>query len=287
MKKIKMAFLYDFDKTLCDRDMQEYKFIPSLGLTPTQFWSMAGELSDECGMERILAYMYVMVREAKKRNIPLTREFLNSCGKNMKLYKGVDTWFERINQIAESLNIEIEHYVLSSGTSEIIEGSLLYDKFKKVYGCCFHYDENGIADFPLNVVNYTTKTQYIYRISKGIFDITDDVNLNSKMPKEKRHIQEGNMIYFGDGLTDVPCMKLVKQQGGKAIGIYQPGKLNKASDLLLDGRCDFLVKSDYSEGSEIESVVKTILERVSLERDLDEKYDSMVKKAQKAFSENK
>lgn len=285
MKKIKVAFLYDFDKTLCDRDMQEYSFIPNLGMTPQEFWGQTGVIAEECGMERILSYMYLMVKLSREKNIPITKEYLNKCGEGIKLYKGVDTWFDRINKIGEELGIEIEHYVLSSGTTEIIEGSDISKKFKKIYGCCFHYDENGVADFPLNVVNYTTKTQYIYRISKGIFDITDDVNLNSKMPQEKRHIQEGNMIYFGDGLTDVPCMKLVKQQGGKAIGIYQPGKLGKASDLLLDGRCDFLTKSDYSDGSEIEQIVRTVLERISLENKLDDKYNQMVKKAAKAFNE--
>lgn len=286
MKKITVAFLYDFDKTLCDRDMQEYKFIPALGIQPSDFWGETGIIAEECGMERILSYMYLMTKKCKELNIPLTKEFLNSCGTNMKFYKGVDTWFDRINQAAAELGIEIEHYVLSSGTTEIIEGSSIAKNFKKIYGCAFHYDENGIADFPLNVVNYTTKTQYIYRISKGVFDITDDVNLNSKMPKENRHILEKNMIYFGDGLTDVPCMKLVHESGGKAIALYQPGKLNKASDLLLDGRCDFLTKADYSEGSELEKIVKIIIERISLENDLEGKYLQMVKKATRAIKDN-
>ena len=122
MKKINVAFLYDFDKTLCDRDMQEYKFIPSLGLTPKEFWGEAGVIAEECGMERILSYMYLMVKLCKEKNIPLTREFLNDCGKNIKYVRGVKTWFERVNKIAEELGINLEHYVISSGTTEIIEG---------------------------------------------------------------------------------------------------------------------------------------------------------------------
>lgn len=287
MKKIRVALLYDFDKTLCDRDMQEYKFIPALDMEPREFWSEAGVIAESCGMERILSYMYLMVKKCKEKNIPLTREFLNSCGRNMKFYRGVETWFERINKFAEDLGIEVEHYILSSGTTEIIEGSPIAKNFKKIYGCQFHYDESGIADFPLNTVNYTTKTQYIYRISKGVFDITDDVNLNSKMPHSKRHIFEQNMIYFGDGLTDVPCMKLVHEAGGKSIALYQPGKLDKSSDLLLDGRCDFLTKTDYSEGSELDTIVKIILERISLEYDLEGKYHQMVKKASKALNQVK
>ncbi len=286
-KKITVAFLYDFDKTLCDRDMQEYKFIPTLGMEAKDFWAEAGVISETCKMERILSYMYLMLKKCKEKNIPLTREFLNSCGKNMKFYRGVETWFDRITQFGAELGIEIEHYVLSSGTTEIIEGSPIAKNFKQIYGCAFHYNEKGEADFPLNTVNYTTKTQYIYRISKGVFDITDDVNLNSKMPHHKRHILEKNMIYFGDGLTDVPCMKLVHENGGKSIALYQPGKIDKASDLLLDGRCDFLTKTDYSEGSELDNIVKIILERISLEYDLEGKYHQMVKKATKALKQVK
>jgi hypothetical protein len=284
MKKINVALLYDFDKTLCDRDMQEYKFIPDLGMTPKEFWGKTGMISDSCGMERILSYLYLMITESKEKNLKLTREYLNSCGKNIKLYKGVETWFDRINKFGEEIGLNIEHYVLSSGTTEIIEGSSIADKFKKIYGCEFHYDENGIADFPLNTVNYTTKTQYIHRISKGVFDITDDYNLNSKMAQKDRHIQFKNMIYFGDGLTDVPSMKMVHEAGGKAVALYQQGKIDKASDLILEGRSDFLTKADYSEGSELDQIVKLILEKISLENEIDEKYIKMIKRAEKASS---
>ena len=282
MKKIKVALMYDFDKTLCTTDMQEYSFIPSLGMTPSEFWGAAGKIADSCGMERILSYMYLMVTECRKKGIPLTREYLNSCAANMKFYKGVESWFDRINAYGESIGLEIEHYVLSSGTTEIIQGSKIANKFKKIYGCEFHYNEEGIADFPLNSVNYTTKTQYIYRISKGILDITNDTDLNSKMEDKDKRVAMNNMIYFGDGLTDVPCMKLVHQSGGKSIALYQPGKIAKASDLLLDGRVDFLTVTDYSEGSELETIVKMILERISIRHTLDTKYQNMVKKALKA-----
>ena len=284
-KKPIICLMYDFDKTLCDRDMQEYNLIPDLGLTPAEFWGKANELAEHAHMERILSYMYVMISECKKKGIKLTREYLNGCAKSMKLYKGVETWFERINEFGESLGVQVEHYVLSSGTTEIIEGSPIAKCFKKVYGCEFHYDENGEADFPLNTVNYTTKTQYIHRISKGVFDITNDIELNAKMAPELRHADFKNMIYMGDGLTDVPCMKMVSENGGKAIALYQRGKIFKASDLLLDGRADFLTVADYSEGSELETVVKLIIERISLEAHLDDKYEKMTKKAIKSQEE--
>lgn len=286
-KRPVVVLMYDFDKTLCDRDMQEYSFIPSLGLTPAEFWGKANEVAVSCNMERILSYMYVMMAEAKAKGIKLTREYLNSCAKGMKFYKGVDTWFSRINKFGEALGVKVEHYVLSSGTTEIIEGSPIAKEFKKIYGCAFHYDENGVVDFPLNTVNYTTKTQYIYRISKGVFDITNDIDLNAKTDPKQRHASFKNMIYIGDGLTDVPCMKMVAERGGKAIALYQKGKINNASDLLLDGRADFLTQADYSEGSELESVVKQNIERISLEADLDKKFKQMYEKAKKAKEANK
>ena len=263
-----ICLMYDFDKTLCDRDMQEYKLIPDLGLEPKDFWGKANYAAETYHMERILSYMYVMITECKKKGIKLTREYLNGCAHAMKLYKGVETWFNRINEFGKSLGVEVEHYVLSSGTTEIIEGSKIAKEFKKIYGCEFHYDENGEADFPLNTVNYTTKTQYIHRISKGVFDITNDFDLNAKMAPENRHAEFKNMIYMGDGLTDVPCMKMVSERGGTAIALYQKGKIFKASDLLLDGRADFLTVADYSEGSELEQIVKLIIERISLEGNL-------------------
>ncbi len=285
-KKPIICLMYDFDKTLCDRDMQEYEFIPALGLTPKEFWGRTNELAEEVHMERILAYMYVMLQEAKKKDLRVTREFLNNCAKTMKLYKGVTTWFDRINKFGESLGVTVEHYVLSSGIKEIIEGSPIANCFKEIYGCSFHYNEDGVADWPMNTVNYTTKTQYIHRISKGVFDITNDFDLNSHMDPKDRHADFKNMIYMGDGLTDVPCMKMVSERGGKSIALYQRGKIEKATDLLLDGRADFLTQADYSENSELETIVKTIIERISLESDLDEIYVKMAKKAIKSQKEN-
>lgn len=284
MKKITVALLYDFDKTLCDRDMQEYTFIPSLGLTPAQFWGKADDISVHDGMERILSYLYLMVTECKEKNIKLTREYLNSCAKNIRFYKGVTTWFKRINEFGASLGLNVEHYVISSGCTEIIEGSSIAKEFKKVYGCQFHYNKEGIADFPLNTINYTMKTQYIHRISKGVLDINDDANLNAKMARSDRHVQFKNMIYFGDGLTDVPSMKMVQESGGKAIALFTPTKMGNASSLILEGRADFITKNDYSEGSELETIVKLILERISLDYSLEQKYNQMVKKAKNALN---
>ena len=226
MAKTTIAILYDFDKTLCTTDMQEYDFIHNLGLTPSQFWSEAGEITKQHGVDKILAYMFLMIKKCKEKGIPLTEEYLNKCGENVVLYKGVQTWFERINEYGESLGVNVEHYIVSSGTYEIIKGTPIAKYFKNIYACKYMYDEKGEAIWPALAINYTLKTQYIFRISKGILDTTDDDNLNRTQEEHERRIAYRNMIYIGDGLTDIPCMKLLKEKGGKSIALYPSGKGN-------------------------------------------------------------
>lgn len=266
----KVAFMYDFDKTLCDRDMQEYSFIPNMNVTATEFWTETGKLYVNNEIEKILAYMYQMMKYAKRNGIKLTREYLNNCGKNIELFNGVTTWFTRINRIGASLGLEIEHYIISSGLKEIIDGSEIAKYFKELYSCEFHYDMNGEADFPAFVVNYTMKTQFLYRISKGVFDLNDDVSLNNIVPENQRRVKMKNMLYFGDGLTDIPCMRLVKQNGGTSIAVYQGNKDNIAQKLLLDDRCNFIAPADYSENSILEEIVRKVLMKIAAEDNLDE-----------------
>ncbi len=266
----KVALMYDFDKTLCDRDMQEYSFIPNMNVTANEFWTETGKLYINNEIEKILAYMYTMMKYAKRNNIKLTREYLNECGKNINLFDGVSSWFTRINRIASHLGLEVEHYIISSGLKEIIEGSPIAKYFQEIYSCEFHYDKNNEADFPAFVVNYTMKTQFLFRISKGAFDINDDVSLNSIVKEEERRVKMKNMIYFGDGLTDIPCMRLVKDSGGTSIAVYQEGKASTAKKLLKDNRCNFICKADYSENSQLELIVRKVLSKIASEDDLDE-----------------
>ena len=262
-KKI-IALMYDFDKTLCEKDMQEYGFIPSIGMSADEFWYEANIISQKNNMDRILAYMYLMIKRAKKNDFMITKELLQKLGKDVVLFKGLDTWFERINEYGRSLGLEIEHYIISSGSKEIIEGTLIAEKFKKIYACEFHYNERGYADWPRQAVNFTTKTQFLFRISKGVLNVLDDVTLNTYMPDEERRIPYRNMIYIGDGLTDVPCMKLVKSYGGQSIAIYQPDEKDKVDVLLKDDRVNFICPSDYSEGSEVEKIVKLIINQMAI-----------------------
>ena len=258
MAKTKIGILYDFDKTLCTTDMQEYSFIKNLGMESGEFWGEAAKLTREHELEKILSYMFVMIRECKKRGIPLTEEYLKKCGENVVLFKGVQTWFDRINEFGAQMGVEIEHYIISSGTYEIIQGTPIAKYFKRIYACRYMYDEKGEAMWPALAINYTLKTQYIYRISKGTLDVTDDYNLN-RVQDEYR-----NMIYIGDGMTDIPCMKMVKERGGKSIALYAAGKAETVKTLVDDDRINYVCVADYSKDSTLEKIVKLMIENMAV-----------------------
>ena len=273
-----IAIMYDFDKTLSPKDMQEYGFIPSIGLEANEFWQKADVLATKHNMDKILAYMYLMIKQAKKKDIPITRESFRELGKDVVLFDGVTTWFERINTYAEKLGFQVDHFILSSGLKEIIEGTEIYNNFTNVYASEFHYNEKGNADWPVQNVNYTAKTQFLFRISKGVLDVNDDFAINSKMDDRNRFIPYKNMIYVGDGITDVPCMKIIKERGGHAIAIYQDKDSKVAKTLVNDERINFLCRADYSHGSEVEKAVKLILKKISIDSEID---DTISEQAQK------
>ena len=264
MSKTTIGILYDFDKTLCTTDMQEYDFIKNLDMTPEEFWGEAANLTKQCEMEKILAYMLVMIKKCKEKGIPLTEDYLRSCGEHVELFSGVATWFDRINAFGKSMGVNIEHYIISSGTYEIIEGTPIAKYFKKVFACRYVYDQNGEAVWPAHAINYTLKTQYIYRISKGVLDLTDDYNLNREQDESLRRISYQNMIYLGDGMTDIPCMKMVKERGGKSIAVYPEGKGDTVKPLVDDDRINYVCVADYSENSTLERIVKLMIENMAI-----------------------
>ena len=268
MKPI-IAIMYDFDKTLCTRDMQEYTFIPSVGMEPNEFWAYAGKIAGREGMDNILAYMYCMVETAKKAGSPITREALVACGKHVEYHPGVQDWFERINAYGKESGVIIEHYVLSSGLKEIIEGTSIAQYFKRIYACEFLY-RDGQAIWPKISVNYTNKTQFVYRINKGILDINNDKDLNRSLPESERRVLFPNMIYIGDGLTDVPCMKLVKQGGGHSIAIYHKEDMDNAIPLLKHDRVDWMFEADYRKNGGLDKAMKMLIENLANENRLKE-----------------
>ena len=264
MDTIRIGILYDFDKTLCTTDMQEYDFIKKLGMTSDAFWGEAAAITEQHEVEKILAYMFVMIKKCKEKGIPLTEDYLRSCGEHVELFEGVLTWFDRINEFGRSQGVEIEHYIISSGTYEIIQGTPIAKYFKRIYACRYMYDENGEALWPALAINYTLKTQYIYRISKGTLDVTDDYNLNRVQDESLRRIAYHNMIYIGDGLTDIPCMKLVKERGGKSIALYPKDNREHVKPLVEDARINYVCEADYTSDSPLEKIVKLMIEKMAI-----------------------
>lgn len=278
-KKPIIALMYDFDKTLCAKDMQEYSFIPSLGMDASEFWGEANKIATKNHMDNILAYMYLMIKLAKKKDIPITKEAFNELGKDVVLIKGVKSWFKRINDYARSVGAVVEHYIISSGLSEIIEGTPIAKNFKRIYACEFHYNERGNADWAQQAINFTTKTQFIFRISKGVLDTIDDYKLNSYVSENERRIPYRNMVYIGDGITDVPCMTVVKDRGGHSIAIYQNNGKDNAYKLIRENRVDFIADADYSKDSELEKIVKQLINKMVIVDSLEHQHDQQLSEA--------
>lgn len=266
-----VAIMYDFDRTLCTKDMQDYSFIPSLGMTESEFWQYSNSLGQREHMDSILAYMYAMVKISKDKNIPLLRRNLVDMGKNVELFKGVEGWFDRITEFGRLCGMQVEHYVISSGMKEIIEGTPISKCFKSIFACEFLYDENGNGVWPKTDVNYTNKTQFVYRINKGVLDVANDNDLNRSMPDDSKRVPFCNMIYIGDGLSDVPCMKMMKAYGGYSIAVYQ-NKDSKVEDLLKRGRVDYIYPADYSENTGLDITVKNIIRKMSISETLYDEY---------------
>ena len=265
-----IALMYDFDKTLCTKDMQEYTFIPNLGITAGEFWSEANKLREVDKMDQVLTYMYLMVKKTEDIGYHLTKDYLKDMGDKVELFPGVVDFFERINAYGKEKGITVEHYIISSGVKEIIEGSKIGKYFKKIYASEFYYDEKGHAVWPKIAINYTNKTQFLMRINKGILDIADDYGINKKMEEKDRRIAISNMIYIGDGLTDVPCMKLTKDGGGVSIAVYTDKSEKVAKELYEDERINYMAKADYSEGSKIDLIVKRTIDAMAISAELDD-----------------
>lgn len=272
-KVTKVALIYDFDGTLSTTDMQDYALIPELGMKPASFWPVANKWSADNGADQVTGSMYYFVKTAKEKGIKLTRSMLKNAGKNIVYFAGVEEWFDRISDYGKGLNLKIEHYIISAGYEEILEGSKIYKYFKNVFGCSFAYGNDGTPVWPARVVNYSTKTQYLSKINKGLGKLEDRL-VNEFMPDEKRPIPFRRMIYFGDGSTDIPSMKLTKERNGTAIAVYDPKDHSstskmKALKLLKDGRVNFALPADYREGKQIDKVIKTVLDKIAKERDLE------------------
>ena len=273
--KNRVAIMYDFDETLAPGNMQEYAFIPMLNISPGEFWKMSEEVGKNHNMDNVLAYMYLSIKLVKEKKLKITKEAFEHQGEIITFFEGVEEWFKRINDYGKSLGLEVEHYVISCGLKEMIDGTKIAKEFKRIFGCSFAYDEeNGEPIWASQAINYTSKTQYIYRVRKNKLDkLYDAYELNEYVEDRSTLLPYTNMIYVGDGQTDVPCMKLVKLQGGHSICVYNPNSEKKktiAEKLYKDGRVNFITKADYTEGSKIDSIMKDILKKIAINNKIEE-----------------
>lgn len=270
MKPI-VALIYDFDGTLSPGNMQEFGFIQAIGKTPAEFWTMSDNIAKGQDASNILAYMKLMSDEAKKNGIPLRREDFRRFGQHVQLFEGVKGWFKLINDYGEARGVRIEHYINSSGLKEIIEGTSIAKEFKHIFACTFLYDENGDAEWPGIAVDYTAKTQFMFKINKGIFSARDSKMVNESTSDDTKRIPFTRMIYFGDGETDVPCMKIVNMFGGNAIAVFNPqipGKKEVAQKLQRQGRVNFITPAVYTKDSRSYRLVCSIIDKIKAEYDL-------------------
>lgn len=263
-RKPRMAICYDFDKTLSPDDMQSFTLIPSFGIDKEVFWRETGELARANLMDNHLAWMFKLIQYSRFKGKSLKKEYFNKIGSEVVLYKGVETWFQKTREYAERKGIELEHYIISSGLKEIIEGSAIAPEITRIYASSYLYDADGIAEWPAQAINYTNKTQYIFRIAKGFMEEYDE-RVNNSMPDEQLRIPYENIVYIGDSETDIPCMRLVKTRGGYSIGVFDPDKDNRTRvyQLYKDGRLNFYAPADYSTRGLLMKYIRQIIDEVA------------------------
>ena len=259
-----IALVYDFDGTLSPKPMQEYTVLPKLNVDPKAFWAESNRIAKEQGADSLITYMHLMYKKAKEHNVRIDREDLVQLGRDVEMFAGVDAWFDEINSYvnlrAETQGVTVRHYLVSSGLTEIIEGTSIYAKFHNVFASEYWFEAYDLP-YPKRVMTDTGKTQYLFRINKGIEDLGQSINHH--MPEDQRPIPFANMVYFGDGETDVPSMALMRKSGGHAIAVHAPGKSKtKCVELFKAGRVDFFASADYRRGSELFKRTTLLIDRM-------------------------
>ena len=277
--KANIAICYDFDGTLIRGNMQENSFLPDIDMSPDAFWKLVKEEARDHDMDEVLAYMQLMIEKASEAKRPFTRSALRSHGSGLELFPGVAGWFEVINEYCKGVGGTVEHFVISSGLKEMIEGSSIAKAFKHIFASGFSYDPNDVPTFAARSVNYTTKTQYLFRINKGILNSWDNDRVNRFTPERERPRPFSRMIYIGDGETDVPAMKMVNYQGGYSIAVYPPSikgrkrsrsdmeKMRIAEQLVADDRAKFAVGADFAVDGPVYEIVTMLIRRIVGEYD--------------------
>ncbi|QDH16256.1 HAD family hydrolase [Swingsia samuiensis] len=263
------AIIYDFDGTLAKGNLQETSFIPQIGMEKKEFWEEVKNLTRENNADEILVYMHLMLEKANKKNIKISANDFNKHGRKAALFPGLgdSDWFKRVNEHAKDLSLNLEHYIISSGIEEMIRGCSISNEFKNIFASKFIYNKENQASWPGVGINYTTKTQYLFRINKGIDNHWDNNKINKFIPESERKVPFERMIFIGDGETDIPTMKMLSYKGGHSIAVYDSATtqddLKKIHDLISTGRVDFVAPADYQKNSPLEIIVKGILSRIA------------------------
>lgn len=265
----RVALIYDFDGTLAKGNVQEHSYIPNFGLTAKEFWSEVKQRARKHDADEILAYMWYMLDVAKQRHLPITRAELERHGMSTPLFEGLDTWFSRTNKFGTERGLSIDHYIISSGNHELINGSSITSEFRHIWASKFIYDDEGIAVWPGLAINYTNKTQFLFRINKGIENSWDSEAINRWIPMEERDVPFTRMVFFGDGDTDIPSMKMVRHQGGCAVAVFDPEEFHeeraqvKIARLISEDRVNYVAPADYRSGSQLEVITRGIIGRIA------------------------
>ncbi|WP_300394088.1 HAD family hydrolase [Henriciella sp.] len=265
------ALIYDYDGTLARGNIQENSFLPAIDMERGDFWKEVKRLTKQYDADEILVYMQLMLRKAKEKGVEVTRDELAKHGASSQLFDGLadHSWFNRLNKFSRERGLELEHYIISSGTQEMIEGSLIAKDFKAIMASRYIYNEVGQAEWPSLAINYTTKTQFLFRINKGIDNVWDNEAINRFMPEAERPIPFSRMIFIGDGDTDIPAMKMTTHYGGHSIAAYDPKcdarSLDKIHRLISDGRVNFVAPADYTENHHMDILLKGVLGRIARE----------------------
>ena len=266
-----VALIYDFDGTLSPGNMQEFGFIQAIGKKPGEFWQESDEIAIGQDASNILSYMKLMFDEAREAGIKLRRSDFKKFGKSIELFDGVKDWFRLVNAYGRSKGVKVEHYINSSGLAEMIEGTPIAKEFKRIFACSFLYNKAGEAEWPGVAVDYTAKTQFLFKINKGILSIRDNKLVNESQAEENKRIPFPHMIYFGDGETDVPCMKIVKMFGGHSIAVYSQKNIHEkdvAKTLFKQGRVNFITPAVYTKDSRTYRIVCAIIDKIKADYSL-------------------
>lgn len=270
-----LALIYDFDGTLTPQPMQEYTVLPQLGIAAADFWDEVNAEVRRTGGDAILTYMRLLVEKIEANKAHVSRAALRSLARGIRYFPGVEGWFDRVNRYVEQAShgaVRVRHYIISAGLGEILEGIGIKHHFERIYASQYYFNHHEVACFPTIVINDTSKTQYLFRINKGREETRESIN--EYMPEAARPIPFGHMLYIGDGLTDVPCMTVTKNNGGFAIAVHDPKKpksIDVCRELARANRIDYFAAADYRAGRPLEKRVRTILDiivaRILFERE--------------------